>query len=26
MKFEDFSLSKETLKSISIMGYEEPTP
>ena len=26
MKFESFSLSKETLKSISIMGYEEPTP
>ncbi|MFZ2198754.1 MAG: DEAD/DEAH box helicase [Thermodesulfovibrionales bacterium] len=26
MKFEDFSISKETLKSISIMGYEEPTP
>jgi ATP-dependent RNA helicase DeaD len=26
MKFEEFSLSKETLKSISIMGYEEPTP
>ncbi|MDH4231589.1 MAG: DEAD/DEAH box helicase, partial [Nitrospirota bacterium] len=26
MKFEDFSLSKETLKSISVMGYEEPTP
>lgn len=26
MKFEDFSLSKETLKSISEMGFEEPTP
>ncbi|MFN3481342.1 MAG: DEAD/DEAH box helicase, partial [Thermodesulfovibrionales bacterium] len=26
MKFEDFSLSKETLKSISDMGFEEPTP
>lgn len=26
MKFEDFSLSKETLKSISEIGFEEPTP
>ena len=26
MKFEDFSLSKETLKSISETGFEEPTP
>lgn len=26
MKFEDFSLSKETLKSLSDMGFEEPTP
>lgn len=26
MKFEEFSLSKETLKSISDMGFEEPTP
>jgi ATP-dependent RNA helicase DeaD len=26
MKFGEFSLSKETLKSISLMGYEEPTP
>ncbi len=26
MKFEDFSISKETLKSISKIGFEEPTP
>ncbi|MBI3591988.1 MAG: DEAD/DEAH box helicase, partial [Nitrospirae bacterium] len=26
MKFEDFSLSKETMKSISEIGFEEPTP
>jgi ATP-dependent RNA helicase DeaD len=26
MHFEDFSLSKETLKSISEIGFEEPTP
>lgn len=26
MNFEDFSLSKETLKSISEIGFEEPTP
>ncbi|BCB96133.1 RNA helicase [Dissulfurispira thermophila] len=26
MKFEDFSLSKETLKAISEIGFEEPTP
>lgn len=26
MKFEDFNLSKETLRSISEMGFEEPTP
>ncbi|HCC68781.1 MAG TPA: RNA helicase [Nitrospiraceae bacterium] len=26
MKFESFSLSKETLKSISEIGFEEPTP
>lgn len=26
MKFEDFSLSKETLRSVSEMGFEEPTP
>jgi ATP-dependent RNA helicase DeaD len=26
MKFEDFLLSRETLKSISAMGFEEPTP
>lgn len=26
MKFEDFSLSRETLRSISEMGFEEPTP
>ncbi len=26
MKFEDFSLSKETLRAISEMGFEEPTP
>lgn len=26
MKFEDFSLSKETLQSISEIGFEEPTP
>src|SRR4030067_14983 len=26
MKFEDFSLSKETLKTISEIGFEEPTP
>jgi ATP-dependent RNA helicase DeaD len=26
MNFEDFSLSKETMKSISEMGFEEPTP
>lgn len=26
MKFEDFSLSKETLKAISEVGFEEPTP
>lgn len=26
MNFEDFSLSKETMKSISEIGFEEPTP
>ncbi len=26
MKFEDFSLSKETMRSINEMGFEEPTP
>lgn len=26
MKFEDFGLSKETMKSISEIGFEEPTP
>jgi ATP-dependent RNA helicase DeaD len=26
MNFEDFSLSKETIKSISEIGFEEPTP
>src|SRR4030043_977506 len=26
MNFEDFSLSKETLKSVSEIGFEEPTP
>jgi len=26
MKFEDFNLSKETMKSISEIGFEEPTP
>lgn len=26
MKFEDFHLSKETLRSISEVGFEEPTP
>lgn len=26
MKFEDFNLSKETLKAISEIGFEEPTP
>lgn len=26
MKFEDFSLSKETMKAISEIGFEEPTP
>jgi ATP-dependent RNA helicase DeaD len=26
MNFEDFSLSRETLKSISEIGFEEPTP
>lgn len=26
MKFEDFNLSKETIKSISEIGFEEPTP
>ena len=26
MKFEDFSISKETLRTISEIGYEEPTP
>ncbi|MCL4455932.1 MAG: DEAD/DEAH box helicase [Nitrospirae bacterium] len=26
MKFEDFSLSKEVLKAVSEMGFEEPTP
>jgi ATP-dependent RNA helicase DeaD len=26
MNFEDFSLSKDTMKSISEMGFEEPTP
>jgi ATP-dependent RNA helicase DeaD len=26
MKFEDFNLSKETLKAIYEMGFEEPTP
>lgn len=26
MKFEDFSLSRETLRSISEVGFEEPTP
>jgi ATP-dependent RNA helicase DeaD len=26
MKFEDFSLSKETLKAVSEIGFEEPTP
>lgn len=26
MRFEDFSLSKETLKAISEIGFEEPTP
>ncbi len=26
MKFEDFSLSKETMKAVSEIGFEEPTP
>src|ERR1035437_8851048 len=26
MRFEDFSLSKETYKAISKLGFEEPTP
>lgn len=26
MRFEDFSISKETLRSISELGFEEPTP
>ena len=26
MKFEDFLLSKETMKSIAELGFEEPTP
>ncbi|MBF0506052.1 MAG: DEAD/DEAH box helicase [Nitrospirae bacterium] len=26
MRFEDFGLSKETMKAISEIGYEEPTP
>ena len=26
MKFEDFSISKETLRTVSEIGYEEPTP
>ena len=26
MNFEDFNLSKETMKSISEIGFEEPTP
>lgn len=26
MNFEDFNLSKETIKSISEIGFEEPTP
>ncbi len=26
MKFEDFGLSKETMKAVSEMGFEEPTP
>jgi ATP-dependent RNA helicase DeaD len=26
MKFEDFSISRETLRSISQIGFEEPTP
>ena len=26
MRFEDFNLSKETMKSISEIGFEEPTP
>jgi ATP-dependent RNA helicase DeaD len=26
MKFEDFALSKETLKAIAKLGFEEPTP
>jgi len=26
MRFEEFSLSKETYKSLSKLGFEEPTP
>ena len=26
MRFEDFNLSNETMKSISEIGFEEPTP